>query len=110
MAAFYGTLAGIRQAKTCTGTKSSGIKAAAQSYDGSIISSLDYRTDDGGKDELRVRVGISDGSSSCADCSAPEFAGTFEDFKNLLKLADDIRSGRASVVRHRIKKGGESHE
>lgn len=110
MATFYGTLSGARQAKTCTGTRNTGIKAAAQSYDGSIISSLDYRTNDKGEEELYVRVGTNDNSSSCTSWSAPEFSGTFEEFKNLLKLADDIKSGRVSVVRHRMKKGDKIYE
>lgn len=105
MAAFYGTLSGARQAKTCTGTRNTGIKAAAQSYDGSIISSLDYRTNNKGEDELYVRIGTNDSSSSCASWNATEFSGTFEEFKRLLKLANDIKSGKVSIVRHRMKKG-----
>jgi hypothetical protein len=46
MAAFYGTLEGARGPSTRCGTKSSGIHAAAQSWDGSVAVDLYVGADD----------------------------------------------------------------
>lgn len=96
MAKTYATIEGSRQPKTCTGGNT-GVRASAQSYDGSIIVCNRYN-DEG---QLEVRVGTSDGSSCYTDWNSHDFRGTFEEFKDLLKLAADIKAGRASVVHHR---------
>lgn len=100
MSAFYGMVEGNRSCATRGGSKSSGFRASCQSYDGSIISTMRY-DDDG---TLRVRVGTNDGSSCCSDWNSEDFNGTFQEFKDLLKLAADIKSGKVSVVRHRDSK------
>ena len=100
MSAFYGMVEGNRSCATRGGSKSSGFRASCQSYDGSIISTMNY-DDDG---TLRVRVGTNDGSSCCSDWNSADFNGTFQEFKDLLKLAADIKDGKVSVVRHRDSK------
>lgn len=95
MAKTYGTIEGCRQPKTCTGGND-GVRAAAQSWEGSVICANWY---DG--DQLMVSVGTNDRSSCYTDWNSHDFRGTFEEFKDLLKLAADIKAGRASVVHHR---------
>lgn len=59
MAHFYGTLQGARgQASRC-GSRSSGIRASAQSYSGSVVASLEDTIAG-----TRAEVSIADGSSS----------------------------------------------
>jgi len=96
MAKTYCTCQGMRgEATRCGGND--GVRVSAQSYDGSIIV---YNWYDG--DQLMVEVGTSDGSRS-GSINGPEFRGSFDEFKSLLKLAADIKSGKVSVVRHRRK-------
>ena len=104
MSAFYGMVEGNRSCATRGGSKSSGFRASCQSYDGSIISRMNYTEDENGNEVLRVRVGTNDGSSCCTDWNSEEFNGTFQEFKDLLKLHRDIKSGKVSVVRHRDSK------
>ena len=104
MSAFYGMVEGNRSCATRGGSKSSGFRASCQSYDGSIISTMNYVEDENGKEVLRVRVGTNDGSSCYSDWSGNDFTGTFQEFKDLLKLAADIKKGKVSVVRHRDSK------
>lgn len=96
MSKFYGTVIGA--SSTC-GTRRGhyDIRVSAQSWDGSVITTLDYDSDD----KLRVRIGTNEGSSTYSDWSSQDFNGTFDEFKELLKLHQDIKSGRVSVVRHR---------
>ena len=104
MSAFYGMVEGNRSCATRGGSKSSGFRASCQSYDGSIISTMHYDEDENGKEVLKVRVGTNDGSSACSDWNSEDFNGTFQEFKDLLKLAADIKSGKVSIVRHRDSK------
>ena len=103
MSAFYGMVEGNRSCATRGGSKSSGFRASCQSYDGSIISTMDYVEDENGKEVLKVRVGTNVGSSCYSDWNSADFNGTFQEFKDLLKLAADIKRGKVSVVRHREK-------
>lgn len=96
MAKTYCTCIGMRGERTARGG-SDGCRASVQSWDGSVITHNWY--DSEGK--LMVRIGTNDGSSCCSDWGSPDFTGTFEEFKKLLELANDIRVGRVSVVRHR---------
>ena len=96
MSATYTTCCGMRSERTARGGKD-GCRASIQSYEGSIC--ISNRIDDDGT--LRVRVGTNDGSSACSDWTSNDFTGTFKEFKDLLKLAADIKSGKVSVVRHR---------
>lgn len=95
MAKTYATIEGMRSPRTCRGGRD-GVRASAQSYDGSIIVSNYY---DG--ETLLVRVGTNNGSSCYTDWNSNDFSGTFEEFKAALKLLADIRTGAVSVVRHR---------
>ena len=99
MAKTYMTGWGMRGARTARGGKD-GVHAAVQSYDGSIITQNWYDEDG----TLKVRVGTCDGSSCYSDWNSNDFTGTFEEFKALLTLARDIKSGKVSVVKHRAKK------
>ena len=101
MSAFYGMVEGNRSCATRGGSKSSGFRASCQSYAGSIISAMEYVEDENGREVLKVRVGTNDGSSCYSDWNSEDFNGTFQEFKDLLKLAADIKSGKVSVVRHR---------
>ena len=96
MSATYTTCCGMRGERTARGGND-GCRASIQSYDGSIIT-RNWYDDDG---TLKVRVGTNDGSSTCSDWNSNDFTGTFQEFKDLLKLAADIKSGKVSVVRHR---------
>lgn len=100
MSKTYVTAKGSRSALTQRGYKD-GVKAAVQSYDGSVCVSNWY---DG--DELKIRVGTNDGSGCYSDSNSCDFVGTFQDLKRLLKLAQDVKSGEASIVRHRKKASG----
>ena len=90
MSTFYGMVCGNRGAATRGGSKSSGYKATAQSWDGSVITYLDYDQDN----NLTVQISMSDYSSS-------KFRGTFDELKEAFDLLKDIKSGKVSVVRHR---------
>ena len=96
MALTYTTCIGMRSERTARGGRD-GCRASIQSYDGSIITRNWY--DENGT--LIVRVGTNDGSSTCSDWNSNDFTGTFKEFKDLLKLAADIKNGKVSVVRHR---------
>lgn len=82
MSAFYGTIEGQRGPAIRCGSKGSGIKAAAQSWDGSVIINLRYKNYDDGP--LMVQVNTSDGSSAYG---AQIWEGTFSEFKELLEHA-----------------------
>lgn len=98
MAKTYCMCQGMRGEATRRGGND-GVHVAAQAWDGSISVRNWYNGD-----QLMVRVGTNDGSSCYSDYNSNDFSGTFEEFKDLLKLAADIREGRVSVVRHRKKK------
>ena len=93
MAKTYTTCVGMRGERTARGGRD-GCRASVQSYDGSVIVSNWYDGED-----LRISVGVSEGSSSYPDHNG--FVGTFAELKELLKLNEDIKSGKVSVVRHR---------
>ena len=99
MAKTYCTCIGSGSERTACGGND-GCRASVQSYEGSIC--ISNRIDEDGT--LRVRVGTNDGSSCYSDWSSEDFNGTFQEFKDLLKLHQDIKSGRVSVVRHRDSK------
>ena len=100
MAKTYCTCIGMRGERTARGGRD-GCRASVQAYDGSIITRNWYDEDENGKEVLKVRVGTNDGSSACSDWNSNDFTGTFQEFKDLLNLAADIKSGKVSVVRHR---------
>lgn len=96
MAKTYCTCIGMRGEATRRGGND-GVRVSAQSWDGSIIVKNWYDEND----QLRVMVGTNDGSSCSSDWRSNDFEGSFDDFKALLKLHQDIRRGQVSVVRHR---------
>ena len=99
MSKTYATLTGGRSTLTQRG-HGDGVRVSCQSWDGSVIVSNRYDCDD----KLELRIGTNEGSGTYTDWKSNDFVGTFEEFKELLKLHQDIKSGRVSVVRHRIKK------
>lgn len=76
MSTFYGMLQGNRGAVTRGGSRSSGIKASTQSWDGSVITELSYEND-----KLMVTISTATGSSSYG---SRIFHGTFEEY--IIKL------------------------
>lgn len=79
MSKFYGTLKGQSKTEaTRRGSSTSGIKAAVQSWDGSLISSLNYNQ----KGELIINLSWNNDSSSYGNESL--FSGTIEELKKKL--------------------------
>ena len=103
MAKTYCPCIGMRGERTARGGRD-GCRASVQSYEGSICISNRIIEDENGKEVLKVRVGTNDGSSCYSDWNSEDFNGTFQEFKDLLKLAADLKSGKVSVVRHRESK------
>lgn len=99
MAKTYMTGWGMRGERTARGGRD-GCGAAVQSWEGSICIRNWYNDEE----QLLVRIGTNDGSSCYTDWNSNDFTGTFQEFKALLKLAADIKSGKATVVHHRVKK------
>lgn len=97
MSTFYGMVHGNRGAVTRCGSKNSGFKVTAQSYDGSVIINLRYNKDN----ILMVELDTNDSSSMCGSYSTPSFNGTFDELKQMLKLYDDIKDGKVSITHHR---------
>ena len=88
MSVFYGTIRGERGPATRCGTANSGVQAAAQSWNGSVIVKLRYKHNDPSD---RLIVDINTANSSSAD-GFPAWSGTFDDFK--LMLEEDKRRRR----------------
>ena len=63
MAAFIGEVCGNRGSVSRTGSKSSGFKATARSWDGSIRTDLFYKENKDGKEELWVEISAGQGST-----------------------------------------------
>ena len=103
MSSFYGLIEGNRGAATRGGSKNSGFRASAQSYDGSVIVTLRYKDNEAKPENLRVRIGTNDGSSCSSDWNSQDWSGSFEEFKEALNLLHDIKEGKASVTYHRAK-------
>ena len=78
MSTFYGCVQGNRGSVTRVGSRASGFKASAQSYNGSVITHLSYNDND----ELMVEICASDSSSSYG---TRIFYGTFDEYVNKLK-------------------------
>jgi hypothetical protein len=74
MSAFYGMVQGNRGAATRGGSRASGFKATAQSYDGSVITELTYNREG----QLMVDVCVGKGESTCMGSRI--FYGTFEEY------------------------------
>ena len=87
MSTFYGTVEGQRGPATRCGSRASGIRTAAQSWNGSVIVDLNYNEHDG-EDMLMVSINTSEGSSAYGD---NVWHGSFEDFVEVLKRDMDDR-------------------
>lgn len=96
MSKFYGMVRGNRGASTRGGSANSGFKATAQSFDGSVITCLDYDSNN----KLKVRIELANGSTTYGDVA---FSGTFEELKESMKLLQEIKDGKVSITRHREK-------
>jgi len=94
MAKTYTTCVGMRGQRTARGGRN-GCRASVQAYDGSVIVENWY--DD---ETLKIRVALDDDSSCYGDTV---FTGTFEEFKEAMKLLQDIKEKKVSVTRHREK-------
>lgn len=81
MTKLYASIQGNRSERTCIGTASSGIRASAQSWDGSLIIYLDLDKDD----KPRFRLYVNDGSSGSSYDSEKIFDGTLEELVEKLK-------------------------
>lgn len=80
MSALYGSLIGNRGMATRLGTKASGIKVSAQSWSGSVITSMDLDKDD----KPIVTLDITNNSSSRGWSSDEYFRGTLDELKEAL--------------------------
>lgn len=81
MSKFYGTVHGDASQTDGTRRGFRSIKVAAQSWDGSVITSMHYRVND-----LMVGLDFSDGSSTYGQSL---FYGTFQELKDKLMESDD---------------------
>lgn len=77
MAKYYGTIKGNRGAATRIGSSSSGLMAAARSWNGSLIAYVH----DGEGDEPIFDIEIANGSSAYGSCV---FSGTLSELKEKL--------------------------
>lgn len=96
MSKFYGMVRGNRGCATRGGSANSGFKSTAQSFDGSVITCLDYDQNN----NLKVRIELAEGSTTYGDVA---FSGTFKEFKEALTLLKEIKEGKVSITRHREK-------
>lgn len=87
MSTFYGTVEGQRGPATRCGSRSSGIRTAAQSWDGSVIVNLSYSERDG-EDTLMVDINTSENSSAYGHHI---WHGSFNEFVELLEHDADER-------------------
>lgn len=97
MSKFYGMVVGNRGAATRGGSRASGFKATAQSYDGSVITRLDYNRDN----QLEVTIEMEDGRS--APYGDIMFRGTYDELKEVFRIAKLVKERKATVTVHREK-------
>ena len=99
MGTFYGTIQGNRGEATRMGSKSSGFRASAQSYDGSVITELSYRDNEDTKDEtLVISINLSDSSSSYYGKNY--FYGTLEQLKECFSMYQEYLNEQEEIRRH----------
>lgn len=96
MSKFYGMVRGNRGAATRGGSANSGFKSTAQSFDGSVITCLDYDSNN----KLKVRIELDNGSTTYGDVV---FNGSFEELKEVFKMYQDVKEKKASITYHREK-------
>lgn len=87
MSTFYGMIRGNRGEATRGGSRNSGFKASAQSYNGSVITYLSYDKDD----NLKIEIGIANGSSSNSEWGNPRFYGTLDELKECFEHYEKLK-------------------
>lgn len=95
MSKLYATIEGNRNPKTCQGFRE--IKAATQSYHGSVITRLDYHNGYDNPPRLTIDVALGT-STACGGKTV--FSGTMEEFIDLCenyKALKEITSGKYMV-------------
>ena len=85
MSHYYATVEGTRGPATRQGTKNSGIRAAAQTFDGSIIVRIDY---DARNDEDVVTIGTGPGSTTAMDREL--WSGPLAELMNYRRMTEYI--------------------
>lgn len=81
MSTLYGSLQGARGEATRCGTKSSGMRASVQSWNGSLVS---YMSLDENEKPI-IRLYISEHSTGSSWGASLVFSGTLEELKNKLE-------------------------
>lgn len=94
MSKFYGQVFGMSDT-SASRRGARNITVSAQSYDGSVVTTLYY--DD---DKLCVRIALDDDSTCIGNTM---FEGTFDELFNLFQLHKDIENKNVSITRHRAK-------
>lgn len=79
MAALYGTIQGNRGEATRMGSKDSGFRSSCQSWEGSVITEMNYY-----KDDLEITIKLSRDSSSYSGNTV--FRGSIEDLYDCFQL------------------------
>lgn len=74
MSKFYGTVDGNLTKTNGTNRGSQYIKTSAQSYDGSVITTLNYNNEN----ELIINIELNDDSNTYGKTELPSFNGTLE--------------------------------
>jgi len=92
MSKFYGTIQGNRGMATKGGSKSSGFKSSAQSWDGSVITNLRYEEIEPNKEMLKIRIDLADDSRS--SMGTTYFSGTLDELKECFKLYEEVQEMR----------------
>lgn len=92
MSKFYGMIQGNRGAATRGGSANSGFRASCQSFDGSVISRMNYDSND----VLKVSLEIAKGSSAYGDTV---FSGTLDELKEALELHRQVKAGSVKIVK-----------
>jgi len=92
MSKFYGSVQGNRSAATRGGSKNSGFRTSAQSWDGSVITNLYYEEVEPKKEILKIRIDLADDSrSSYGDIYFNGTLGELKECFNNYKLLKESR-------------------
>lgn len=90
MAVFYGMIQGNRGAATRGGSANSGYQASAQSYDGSVITYLNYNQDN----KLMITIATAQSSSCYGDT---KFYGTLDELNEALEMYKKVKNKEAKA-------------
>jgi len=100
MADFYGLVIGNRGEATRSGSRNSGFKSTCQSYDGSVITRMWYDNEN----QLKISLEVDNGSKPYGD---EVFRGTYAELVEMAGIWKELKSGKASITRHRTKSNRE---